>query len=211
MRLFGQHLAYCSIGISIFAAAVLLLFTGCESTKLRGVDYPGSQGTNGVVLREADTLKILFPGAEQLNTTEVIRRDGKITLPTVGEVPAAGKTPAQFQKDLAQLFSKQLVSSKDITVVVVSSSFPVYVNGAVMRPGKVIADHPLTVLEAIMESGGFDYRSAKMKAVKVIRTQDGNTHNYTVNLDGVRTGKQVEIFYLQPFDIVYVPSKITWL
>jgi polysaccharide export outer membrane protein len=214
IKLIVPRFARWPIAFSIFAAALAVLSTGCESSRSHtGENFPSSiQSSNDIVLREADSLRITFPGADQLNTTEVIRRDGKITLPVIGEVLVAGKTPADFQKELAQLYSSQLVSSKDISVVVISASFPVFVNGAVMKPGKVMTDHPLTVLEAIMEDGGFDYRSANLKSVKVIRAQNGKTHTYTVNLTGVlKPGKPVDVFYLQPSDIVYVPSKITWL
>jgi polysaccharide export outer membrane protein len=213
-KLIAHRFAHWSIAFSIFTAAALLLLTGCETAKTHtGENFPSSiQSSNDVVLREADSLKVTFPGAEQLNTSVTIRRDGKVTLPTIGEVVAAGKTPAQLQKELVQSYSTVLVSSKDISVAVTSSSFPVYVNGAVVKPGKVTTDHPLTVLEAIMEAGGFDYKSAKFNAVKVIRTQNGKTHNYTVNLKGVlKPGSPVDVFYLQPSDIVYVPSKIVWL
>jgi polysaccharide export outer membrane protein len=207
-RLVGWPIAF-----SIFAAAILVWVTGCQTTTTD--HYNGNAGmptsmvsSNDIVLREADALKVSFPGAEKLDTTQVIRRDGKITLPIIGEITAAGKTPVGLQKELVELYSKELVSSKDISVAVISASFTVYVNGAVMNPGKVTANHQLTVLEAIMESGGFNYKIAKLNAVKVIRTENGKTHNYTVNLQGVTSGGPVDIFYLQPLDIVFVPTKI---
>jgi polysaccharide export outer membrane protein len=169
-----------------------------------------AQSTNDIILREADVVNIVFPGAENLNTTQAIRRDGKITLPDLGEIVAAGKTPTGLQKELVTLYAKELVSSKDIAVTVQSSSFPVFITGAVQRPGKILSDHPITVLEAIMESGGFDYTRANMKAVRVIRTADKKTRNFTVNLKGVINGGPIDIFYLQPSDIVFVPTKITW-
>jgi polysaccharide biosynthesis/export protein len=210
-----DRLAGWPIAFSIFAAAVLALVTGCQTTTNThpngNAGMPTSMvSSNDVVLREADTVKVTFPGAEKLDTTQVIRRDGKITLPIIGEIVAEGKTPAELQKELAGLYSKELVSSKDISVVVVSSFFAVYVNGAVMKPGKVSSNNQLTVLEAIMEAGGFDYKTAKLKAIQVIRTENGKTHNYTVNLQGVTSGGPVDIFYLKPSDIVFVPSKIVW-
>jgi polysaccharide export outer membrane protein len=207
-----HRLALLPITFSIFAAAVLVLVSGCETHTSQYVSNPGMPplATNDVVLREADVVNILFPGAENLNTAQTIRRDGKITLPVVGEVVAAGKTPSILQKELVGLYSKELVSSKDIAVTVQSSSFPVFITGAIQRPGKILSDHPITVLEAIMESGGFDYARANLKAVRIIRTNDKKTRNYTVNLKGVVNGTPIDIFYLQPNDIVFVPTKITW-
>jgi len=160
-------------------------------------------------LREGDVLKISFPGAPNLDTSQQIRRDGKIVLSLVGEVTAVGMTPAELEKEIIKLYSSQLVS-KEVTVTVVSSSFPVFVTGAVIRPGKILSDHPITVLEAIMEAGGFDYTKANLGDVRVIRNEDGRVKNYTLNLKLALQGKQSEPFYLKPSDIVYVPEKFSW-
>jgi protein involved in polysaccharide export with SLBB domain len=70
-----------------------------------------------------------------------------------------------------------------------------------------LSDHPLTALEAIMKAGGFNYTTANLKAVKVIRTENGLHKNYIVNLKDVLDGKSDKSFYLQPGDIVYVPER----
>jgi polysaccharide export outer membrane protein len=197
----------------LFASMVLaiVLLTGCDTTKPRPSDYSSlpPKESKDIVLREADVLRIAFPGSANLDTVQTIRRDGKITLPIVGEVVASGKTPAELEKELIGLYASQLVSSKEITVTVVSASFPVFVTGAVQKPGKILSDHPITVLEAIMECGGFDYSKANLKAVRIIRNQDKQT-NYRVNLKGVLNGSPIDVFYLQPSDIVYVPERFTW-
>jgi polysaccharide export outer membrane protein len=159
-------------------------------------------------VKEGDTLRISFPGASNLDTTQQVRRDGRITLSMVGEVIAAGLTPAELEKELLKQYSSQLLS-KEVTVTVVSSSIPVFVTGAVLRPGKVVSDHPISALEAVMEAGGFT-SAADMKAVLVIRQEGGQTRNYVVNLKLVLEGKQTEPFYLKPSDIVYVPQKFSW-
>ena len=207
-----HRLAHLSVIFSILAAAVLIFVTGCETQKTQYSGNPGMppQNTNDIILREADVVSVVFPGAENLNTGQAIRRDGKITLPEVGEVVAVGKTPVSLQKELVDLYAKQLVSSKEIRVSVQAAPFPVFVTGAVARPGKISSDHPMTVLEAIMESGGFDYDRANMKAIRIIRTINKKTYNYKVNLKGVVNGSQLDIFYVQPQDIIFVPSKITW-
>ena len=86
------------------------------------------------------------------------------------------------------LYAPQL-TSKEVTVEVQSSSFPVYVTGAVLRPGKISSDHPITALEAIMEAGGFDYTKANLKNVEVIRQEGNQTKNYILNLKRVMEGK----------------------
>ena len=163
-----------------------------------------------VVLREGDLLRINFPGAPNLNTTQQIRRDGKITLPLIGDVVAAGKTRVDLENDLKDQYKSQLVT-KEVTVTVESSSFDVYVTGAVLRPGKVISSRPLTALEAIMEAGGPDYTRANLKSVKITRNNKNRMEHFTLNLKDVLDGKSSEPFYLKPSDIVFVPEKFTWL
>jgi protein involved in polysaccharide export with SLBB domain len=81
------------------------------------------------------------------------------------------------------------LSSKEVTVEVQSSSIPVYVTGAVLRPGKITSDHPITALEAIMEAGGFDYTKANLKAVVIIRQEGNQTKKYNLNLKLEMEGK----------------------
>jgi protein involved in polysaccharide export with SLBB domain len=158
---------------------------------------------------EGDVLRISFPGAPNLDTAQQIRRDGRITLSMVGEVIAAGLTPTELEKELIRLYSSQLLS-KEVTVTVISSSFVVFVTGAVIHPGKIVSNHPISALEAVMEAGGFDNTRADLKAVVVIRQEGGQTKKYSVNLKLVLEGKQSEPFFLKPSDIVYVPVKFSW-
>jgi polysaccharide export outer membrane protein len=161
-------------------------------------------------LREGDSIKISFPGAPNLDTTQQVRRDGKITLSLGGEITALGQTPSELEKALLKLYESQLVV-KQVIVSVNSSSFPVFVTGAVLRPGKISADRPISVLEAVMEAGGVDYAKANLKEVVVLRqTEGGQVVNFRVNLREALKGPRSEPFYLKPADIVYVPEKFSW-
>ena len=162
-----------------------------------------------MLLREGDVVHIAFPSSPSLETTEQIRVDGKIVMPLIGEVAVAGKTPLDFQNDLIKLFEPQL-NTKQIVVTVQSASFPVFVTGAVLKPGKVMVDHPLSALEAIMEAGGFDYTKANLKAVVVVRADKNGSTTYTLNLEKIMKGGEEKPFYLKPSDIVRVPEKFTW-
>ena len=158
-------------------------------------------------IRESDVLKVAFPGAPNLDSTQQVRRDGRINLPLVGEVVVAGKTPTALEKELAQLYSSQLVS-KEVNVTLVSSTFAVFVNGAVLRPGRIVSDRPLTLLEAVMEAGGIDPVKANPSNVVVIRQSEGN-RRYNVNLKAIMEGRNPELFYLKPSDVVIVPEKFS--
>ena len=195
--------------LATLAVAILTAVAGCQTTQTNVPVQTATDRSDAIVLREGDVLKITFPGAPNLNDSQQIRRDGKIALSMVGEVVAAGLTPADLEKEILKLYSSQLVT-KEVTVTVTSSSFPVFVTGAVIRPGKILSDHPITALEAIMEAGGFDYAKADLGHVRVVRNEKAGTKNYTLNLKEALEAKQSTPFYLKPSDIVYVPEKFSW-
>lgn len=203
-------------GLAIKLAALVLTavmaFTGCD-TMPTGEPQPvkpemQQAHTGEIVLREGDVLKITFPGSPNLDTTQPIRRDGKLTLPLIGDTQAAGMTPTALRDKLIQTYAPQL-STKEVLVEVESSTFPVYVTGAVSHPGKVLSDHPITVLDAVMEAGGPDYNTADLKRVRVVRNVDGVMQHYTVDLKSLLMGDETKSFYLQPDDIVYVPERFS--
>ncbi len=191
--------------------AALMLTAGCQTDSVfLPAAQPGAVKTPDIItLREGDVLKITFPGNANLNTTQAVRRDGMISMPLVGELKAVGKTLKQLESELLDLYSTQLVS-KEVTVELQSSTYPVYVNGSVLRPGKIMSDRPLTAFEAIMEAGGPDYAKANLKGVVVIRQEGGSSRKFILNLKLVMEGKSGEPFYLKPGDTVYVPEKFNW-
>ncbi len=199
-----------AVKLTALLLAATVAFTGCGTTasKKPASAKPAAEPAHSekIVLREGDVLKITFPGSANLDATQPIRRDGKINLSLVGEVDAAGMTPDDLQKKLVELYSSQ-ISSKEITVQVQSSAFPVYVTGSVVKPGKIMSDHPITALDAVMEAGGPNYDTANLKAVKIIRNENGVMQHFIVNLKAVLQGSETKSFYLKPGDIVYVPEK----
>jgi polysaccharide biosynthesis/export protein len=193
--------------------SLLLFFTACETTNQSALVPPPSPEDNSapsaaITLREGDTVRVSFPGATQLDTAQQIRRDGKIVLPTFGEIQAAGLAPAELEKQIVEKFGTQLLS-KEVAVTVQSSQYPVFVNGAVLKPGKIEATRPITVLEAIMEAGGFDTAKANLKSVKVIRTVGSQVTTHIVDLRPALAGKPSTPFFVRPSDIIFVPEKFT--
>lgn len=191
----------------LLLAGVALALTGCQTAP--PIATADTVPYLDVRLREGDTVKISFPGAPNLDSTQQIRRDGKITLSLGGEVVAAGLSPVELEKELLRLYEAQLVV-KQVVVAVTSPGYPIFVSGAVLRPGKLIVDRPVTVVEAIMEAGGFDRAKADLKKVTVLRQIDGKSMSYKVDVKATIDGANVRQFFLKPADIVVVPEKFTW-
>lgn len=193
--------------------SLLFLLTACQTTTTTTNVPPAGFDENAapaaaITLREGDVVRVSFAGAKQLDTAQQIRRDGKIVLPTFGEIQAAGLAPADLEKQIIEKFGTQLVT-KEIAVTVESSQYPVFVNGAVLRPGKIEATRPITALEAIMEAGGFNPATANLKKVRIIRTQGTDVKTYTIDLLPAIEGKPSAPFFVRPSDIIFVPEKFT--
>ena len=162
-------------------------------------------GASAFRLREGDVVKVSFPSAATLDKTDTIRRDGMITL-SIGEVKAVGFTPEEFQADLRERYKKELVNN-EVLVGIVSSTFSVFINGCVLRPGKISSERPMSALDAISEAGGFDPIKADKKKVRVLRTVDGKIKITVLNLDAVLRGKDSTRYMLEPGDILEVPER----
>ncbi len=135
-----------------------------------------------------------------------VRSDGKISLPLVGEVQAAGQTPLKLEQEIAGRL-KSYISEPEVTVIVQQiNSQRFNVLGMVVRPGSYSLTNNATVLDAIALAGGFrDF--AKQKSIYVLRqnangSQTRIAFNYKEVIKGVNTGQNVK---LQPRDTVVVP------
>jgi len=153
-------------------------------------------------LASGDTINVSFSGAPELNTRQKIQPNGKVSLPTVGDVSAAGKTINGLQSTLTSLYQPHL---QDPTVVVSleSAAAGVYLSGEVLRPGKIPLDRPMTALEAVMEGGGFT-KFANPKKVIVVRNEKGRQQRYVLNLNDALIGAESSPFYMRPYDVIYV-------
>lgn len=208
--------AVVSCGIRMgLALVVMMLFSGCQTPSEPrpsefGAIHPPATKPDVLVLHEGDVVRVTFPGATALNgQSQTIRRDGIISVPSLGEIKAAGLTTKELEKAILDTYGSQ-IQTKEVNVTLESSAFSVYVTGSVLRPGKITADRPLTALEAVMEAGGPDYTKANLKKVTVIRVENGRTERHVLNLKLVLDGQSTEQFKLKPADIVYVPEKFTW-
>jgi polysaccharide export outer membrane protein len=191
------------LAIVTFAAALALLGSGCQTTPgtpLASEAEPPAR----VTLASGDVLKLTFPGAPELNQSQKIQADGKINLPMIGEVDAAGKNIGSLQNELAMRYKPQL---KNTTVVVTleSSVINVVVSGAVNKPAKITFDRPTTVLQAIMEAGGpNEYGS--LGNVHLIRLVNGEEHTQKLDLKSTTKGQTTKAFYVRNGDVIYLPQ-----
>lgn len=153
-------------------------------------------------LAPGDEINVSFSGAPELNTKQKIQPNGKVSMPTIGDVSAAGKTINSLQSTLTSLYQPHLQDS-NVVVALEAASAGVYVSGEVLRPGKIPLDRPMTALEAVMEAGGFT-KFANPKQVIVVRKEGGKQQRYVLNMNDALYGSDSSPFYVRPFDVLYV-------
>jgi len=153
-------------------------------------------------LAPGDEISVTFTGAPELNTKQKIQPNGKVSLATLGDVTAAGRTITDFQRQLTTLYQPHLQDSS-VVVALSGAAAGVYVSGEVQRSGKIPLDRPMTALEAVMEAGGFT-RFANPKQVIIIRNQEGKSRRYVLNMNDALYGTESRPFFVRPYDVIYV-------
>jgi polysaccharide export outer membrane protein len=151
-----------------------------------------------------DKLKIEVYKDPQLSQPLQIRPDGKITLPLLGDIPAAGRTALELRDDLTTSL-KEYITSPVVTVIV-TETMPqvVHVMGEVNSPGAHQIYGEMTVVQALAAAGGFkDF--AKTKDIRIQRrAYNGRVQIIRFNYKDAVEGNKPPVF-VQPGDTIIVP------
>jgi polysaccharide export outer membrane protein len=158
----------------------------------------------GYVIGADDLLSIRFWSDAQLSADVVVRPDGKISIPLLNDVQAAGLTPEQLNAALEQAASKY-IAEPDATVIVREvRSRKVYVLGQVARPNSVALNTDMNVLQVLTAVGGLLEYADKGNIV-IVRSENGRERRFKFNYNDVVKGKKVQQnILLQPGDTIIV-------
>jgi polysaccharide biosynthesis/export protein len=160
---------------------------------------------NSFVIGNDDVLAINVWKEPDISRSIPVRSDGKISLPLVGEVQAAGLTPLALEKDIANKL-KSYIAEPEVTVMVQQvNSQKFNILGQVVKPGTYVIANSPTVLDAIALAGGFrDF--AKRKSIYVLRHGATGESRIPFNYKEVSQGKNMsQNIKLQPGDTIIVP------
>ena len=156
-------------------------------------------------IRPEDTISIAVWRQPDFSSTLPVRPDGRISMPLVGDVVAAGKTPTELAADLTTAL-KTYVEQPRVTVAVTQiSPRKVFVLGEVNRPGPLVMSPSMNVLEAIAAAGG-PTAYANSRKMFVLRTESGKQSKLPFNYKEALKGKQPDQnIALKPGDTIVVP------
>ena len=152
-----------------------------------------------------DVVRIDVWKEPEISRVTPVRPDGRISLPLLNDVQAAGLTPTQLAGSISEGL-KKFITNPQVTVGVTEiNSRRVYVTGEVIKPGAFPLQAGMTVLQALTSSGGFT-QFARVKGIYVLRTEDGKQVKHPFNYKDVVKGKHPELnIVLQPGDVIVVP------
>ena len=135
-----------------------------------------------------------------------VRLDGKISIPLVGEMQAAGLTPLKLKAELIDKF-KAYVEVPNVTVTVMEvNSFKVYISGQVAKPGVYPLRSETTILQFISLAGGFT-EWANQRKILLVRKEHGQEKRFTINYKKIVSGDDLsQNLVLKPGDTIIVPD-----
>jgi polysaccharide export outer membrane protein len=159
----------------------------------------------GYVIGPDDLLSVVFWRDKDMSGDVAVRPDGKITLPLLNDVDAAGKTPEQLRAAITEAAAR-FVEAPSVTVVVKQiNSRKVFITGMVGKPGAYPLSAPTTVLQLISMAGGLS-EFADHKNVVINRFENGHQVALKFNYSEVRQGRKLnQNIELRPGDTVIVP------
>lgn len=194
-------------------ALLCMLVLGCSSTTSTPTKLPEAQAAakQDYTIGVSDALQVNVWKNPELSVAVPVRPDGKISLPLVGDIVAAGETSEQLAKNVSARL-KNFIRNPQVTVIVTnpaSSDFErrIRVTGAVLRPLSVPYRDGMTVLDMVLEAGGLTEFASANKS-KLYRKVNGTIEVYDIYLNDIlKKGRLVTNYALQPSDIVTVPER----
>jgi len=169
-----------------------------------GADTAASASAADYVIGPEDVLHVAVWKEGDLTATLPVRPDGKISLPLLNDVQAAGLTPMQLADSLTEKLKKYVASPRVTVVVTQINSKRIYLVGEVGHTGAMPMLPNMTVLQALSSAGLTQF--ANTKKIYLMRTQGGKQVKMPINYRKLVKGEQMEQNYLlQPGDTIVVP------
>jgi polysaccharide biosynthesis/export protein len=151
-----------------------------------------------------DTLRITVWKEPDMNVTLPVRPDGKISLPLLDDVQAAGMTPMQLGTSIKEKLKKYIADPRVTVVVTAMNSQRIYVLGEVTHTGAMPLLPHMTVLQALSSAGFTQF--ANLKAIYLLRVQNGQQTKLRFNYkDAIKGRGDQQNIVLQPGDTIVVP------
>jgi polysaccharide export outer membrane protein len=179
-------------------AAALIAFAGAPAMAASAAsnimpppDSVSGARVDGVYrIGPADMLDVNVSQVAEMSKTVQVDTAGNILMPLIGEVKAAGRTPAELSDDIAAALKKKYMKDPQVVVSVKEAQGQkITVDGAVQQPGMYALAGPTTLMQAVSMAKGADPKFANVKRVAIFRTINGQRRSAFYDLSEIRHGK----------------------
>lgn len=180
---------------TLSAAAILALSVSpavARTTDLPPPDAFTQQAKSAADYRigPQDVLDINVSQVEELSKPVTVDTSGKVLLPLIGQIQAAGRTPAELSDDIAQDLRKHYMKDPQVVVSLKESQAQkVTIDGAVIQPGVYALPGPTTLMQAVSLAKGADPKFANLHRVVIFRTIEGQRRTAFYDLAQIRSGR----------------------
>jgi polysaccharide export outer membrane protein len=188
------------------AAGALLLAGGLSACAGTAGAPPGPQ-TLSYRVGPPDQLRITILPEPVIEREAIVRPDGMISVDLIGDVAAAGRTTEEIAADIQTRIGRFKRDARVTVALGAALSTEITVLGEVGRPATFPLSRQTRIVEALGTVGGTTTFAAKSR-IRLIRTAEGKTQVYTVNLSNIEKGNLTTNYLLQGGDLVYVPPGI---
>ncbi len=183
--------------IAAVALALAASWSGTALCQVGGAEYTIGPG---------DVLSVSVWRHPELERQVVVRSNGLAAFPPVGDLRAAGATPAELSRELVQRLRDYMGETTQVTVTVTTfNSRAIYLTGQVMAPGRYSFEQIPDLLQLLSQAGGA-LPSADLSSVRIVRPAPGGPEIISVDVGSYMRGGGGKLPTLEPGDTVDVPS-----
>jgi polysaccharide export outer membrane protein len=192
-------------GLLVATASATPIANGPALSQTTAPAQPASTSLpSDYVIGVEDVLSVIFWREKDMSADVVVRPDGKISLPMLNDVPAAGLTPEALAQVVAKAGAKFVRDAGATVMVKEIRSRKIYIIGEIARPGTFQLGSEMTVLQALGEAGGF-IEGADKGDVIIVREDGGKERRFKFNYNDVVKGKNpAQNIRLMPGDTIIV-------
>ena len=199
------RLLYTALSLTLLHTLLIVAPSFAQSAgKIRDVELPPIVA-GPYRFQAGDVVEINFFKQEELNQLRTVGPDGEISLILLGPVRIAGRTIVDVTEELTARYAEELVDPQVTVIVEEFSGMKIYVGGEVVNPGDIPYRGELTLVQAIMQAGGF-LKTARLSEVVLIRRgQEGEPIGTVVNVQEILKEAQFQNDVpLAPSDLIFV-------
>ena len=179
-----------------------------QAQKFAGVEQLPQVVTGPYRIQPGDVMQVKFFKSTQLNQTVPVGPDGGIFLPLIGRVDVLERTIDDVNQELLKRYDKEMIDPQITLSVNQYSGMLVYVGGEVNVPGVRAYRGGLTLVQAIMDAGGFSPKSRLSEVVLIRNSPDSSPVGTVVDVKEIlRSAQFTKDVPLAPADVVFVPRK----